>query len=109
MVNIGLAISPDRDDSTVRPEVWNVQLCNLPRVSEFLIYAPATDRQDDFLHICLPNALLGRRVYRWTTRLWLLEEDKKSTLPQWYSLRGKSRLVGITSLLGAPSKRVTIV
>ncbi len=108
VVNIGLAISPDADDSTVRQEVWNVQICNLPGVSEFLIYAPTTDRHDDFLHLCLPNALWDD-VYSWTTRLWLLEEDKNSTLPQRYSLRGKSRLVGITPLLGAPSKRVTIV
>ncbi|KAK0507546.1 hypothetical protein JMJ35_010069 [Cladonia borealis] len=108
VVNVGLAISPDPDDSTVIQEVWNVQICNLPGVSEFLIYAPITDRQDDFLHLCLPNALWDD-VYSWTTRLWLLEEDKNSTLPQRYNLRGKSRLVGITPLLGAPSKRVTIV
>ena len=108
VVKSGLAISPDPDDPTVRQEVWNVQICNLPGVSEFLTYAPATDRQDDFLHLCLPSALWDD-VYSWTTRLWLLEEDKNSTLPQRYSLRGKSRLVGITPLLAAPSKRVTIV
>ena len=108
VVNVGLAISPGSDDSLVRQEVWNVQICNLPGVSEFLIYAPITDRQDDFLHLCLPSALWDD-VYSWTTRLWLLEEDKNSTLPQRYSLRGKSRLVGIMPLPGAPSKRVTIV
>ena len=107
VVNVGLAISPNSDDSMVRQEVWDVRTCNLPRVSEFLIYAPTTDRQDDFLHLCLPNALWDD-VYSWTTRLWLLEKDKNSTLPQRYSLRGKSRLVGIAPLLGAPSKRVTL-
>ena len=108
MVNSGLAISPDPDDSTVRQEVWNVQICHLPGVSEFLMYALTSDRQDDFLHVCLPTALWDD-VYSWSIRLWLLEEDKNSTLPQRYSLRGKSRLVSITPFLAAPSRRVTIV
>ena len=55
--NVGLAISPDPEVSTTRQEVWNLQICNLPGVSEFLVYAPTADRQDDFLHLCLPNAL----------------------------------------------------
>ena len=108
VVTSGLAISPDPNDPTFGQEIWKVQICNLPGVSEFLIYAPATDRQDEFLHLCLPSALWDD-VYSWTTRLWLLEEDKNSTLPQRYSLRGKSRLVGVTPLPGASSKRVTIV
>ena len=85
-----------------------MQICNLPGVSEFLIYAPTADRQDEFLHLCLPNALWDE-VYSWTTGLWLLKEDKNSRLPQWYSLNRNPRLVGITPLLRAPSKRVTIV
>ena len=108
VVNVGLAISPDPEDSMARQEVWNVQICNLPGVSELLVYAPTDDRQDDFQHLCLPNALWDD-VYSWTTRLWLLEEDKNSRLPQQYSLRGKSKLVSVTPLMGAPSRRVTIV
>lgn len=107
LVNFGLAVFPEADGSEVGEEVWDVQMCSIPEVSMFLVYAPAAGTQEQF-HLAMPKALWDDS-YRWMSRLWLLQENKFSTLPHQYSLNGKSRLAGIAPLPGVPGVRVTIV
>lgn len=107
LVNHGLEIFSRNSGSEIEQEVWHVQICNIPNVPGFLIYAPAADTQKPF-HLGIPSALWNDE-YKWMSRLWLLNEEKTDLLCQRYSLRGKVRLAGICSLPEIPGTRITVV
>ena len=104
LINFGVAVFPRPNDAQVWQEVWAVRILDIPETSTALIYAPAASTQAK-LHLGVPKAL-GSDAYDWMSRLWLLREEKKNSQ---YSLRGKSRLAGISSLPDLPSMRVTVV
>ena len=66
--NVGLATSPDPEVSTARQEVWNMQIYNLPGVSEFLVYAPTSS--------LTYYASSGAKI--WNGSYLALELDRKS-------------------------------
>ena len=101
LVNFGLAVCPEPNDTEVRREV---KMLDIPETSTALVYAPAASAQAE-LHLGVPKAL-GSEAYDWMSRLWLLHEEKSGSQ---YRLRGKSRLAGISSLPDLPSMRVKVV
>ena len=104
LINFSVAVFPRPNDAQVWQEVWTVGMLDIPETSTALIYAPAASTQAK-LHLGVPKAL-GSDAYDWMSRLWLLRDENSNSQ---YSLRGKSRLAGISSLPDLPSMRVTVV
>lgn len=106
LINFGLAISPASENPETEQDPWNVQICTTSGGSKFLVYAP-TSSIEDRLHLGVPKALQNDD-YNWMSRVWLLQEHETSSQCRRFSLRGKSRLAGNSSLPEVPGIRVTI-
>lgn len=107
LINFGLAISPAPENLETEQDPWNVQICTVSGDSKFLVYAP-TSNIEERLHLGVPKALQDD-AYSWMSRVWLLQEHEISSHCRHFSLRGKSRLAGNSSLPKVPGIRVTII
>lgn len=106
LVNFGLAISPASECPETEQYSWSVQICTMLDDSKFLVYTPASS-MGERLHLGVPQALQND-AYSWMSRVWLLQEHEVSSQYRRFSLRGKSRLAGNSSLPEIPGTRVTI-
>lgn len=106
LVTIGLAIFPAPENLETEQDPWNVQICTLSGDSKFLVYAP-TSSMEERLHLGIPKGLQDD-AYSWMARVWLLQEPETSSQDRRFSLLGKSRLAGNSSLPELSGMRVTI-
>ena len=98
MIAFGLAV--DQAISYGFKDTWNVQITRFSSAgSNCLVFVPAAQ-----FHLCVPTALQDDS-HGWMTRLWLLQMKESC----FYSLLGKSRIVGDPSLRGQPKKMAIIV
>ena len=98
MITFGLAVEQAISDGS--EDTWNVQITRFSSAgSNCLVFVPAAQ-----FHLCVPTALQDDS-YGWMTRLWLLQRKESC----FYSLLGKSRIVGDPSLKEQPKKMAIVV